>query len=122
MGTHPTRAAAEKQLRAIHAKESVNEQEETINFDLRDIQGKKVVLATFGQDKVGALRLKPYQGSYHILANGKIYTGKNPRDGQLLELKYSNNVKLIKKKHNYKITGKNKKETNTEYLFIVKYK
>ena len=66
LGTHPTRAAAEKQLRAIHAKESVNEQEETINFDLRDIQGKKVVLATFGQDKVGALRLKPYQGSYQV--------------------------------------------------------
>ena len=37
---------------------------------------------------------EPYQGLYHILADGKIYTGKNPRDGQLLELEYSNNVKF----------------------------
>ena len=37
---------------------------------------------------------EPYQGPYHILADGKIYTGKNPRDGQLLELEYSNNVKF----------------------------
>tara|TARA_B110000211_G_scaffold234395_1_gene303850 strand:- start:1271 stop:2281 length:1011 start_codon:yes stop_codon:yes gene_type:complete len=45
-----------------------------------------------------------------------------PTSVQLLKLlkKYSKNVKLIKKKHNYKITGKNKKETNTEYLFIIK--
>ena len=45
-----------------------------------------------------------------------------PTSAQLLKLlkKYSKNVKLIKKKHNYKITGKNKKETNTEYLFIIK--
>ena len=27
-----------------------------------------------------------YIGPYHILANGKIYTGKNPRDGQIEEL------------------------------------
>lgn len=27
-----------------------------------------------------------YAGVYHILANGKIYTGKNPRDGQIEEL------------------------------------
>jgi predicted GNAT family N-acyltransferase len=47
-------------------KEVLTEEEQTINFDLKDIQGKKVVLATFGQDKVGALRLKPYQGSYQV--------------------------------------------------------
>jgi hypothetical protein len=47
-------------------KEVLKEEEQTINFDLRDIQGKKVVLATFGQDKVGALRLKPYQDSYQV--------------------------------------------------------
>ena len=44
-----------------------------------------------------------------------------PNSNQLLKL-YSNNVKLIKKKHVYKITGKNKKQTNTEYLFIIKNK
>src|SRR5210317_645195 len=47
-------------------KEVLAEEEQTINFDLKDIQGKKVVLATFGQDKVGALRLKPYQYSYQV--------------------------------------------------------
>ena len=47
-------------------REVLNEEDQTINFDLKDIQGKKVVLATFGQDKVGALRLKPYQGSYQV--------------------------------------------------------
>ena len=47
-----------------------------------------------------------------------------PNSNQLLKKlkKYSNNVKLIKKKHVYKITGKNKKKTNTEYLFIIKNK
>lgn len=29
---------------------------------------------------------RTYVGSYHILANGKTYTGKNPRDGQVEEL------------------------------------
>lgn len=45
-----------------------------------------------------------------------------PKSNQLLKIlkKYSSNIKLIKKKHVYKITGKNKKQTNTEYLFIIK--
>jgi len=47
-------------------KAGLEEREETINFDLKDIQGKKVVLATYGKDKVGALRLKPYQDSYQV--------------------------------------------------------
>jgi adenine-specific DNA-methyltransferase len=29
-------------------------------------------------------------------------------------------VQVIERKHNYQITGKNKKETNKEFLFIVK--
>lgn len=47
-----------------------------------------------------------------------------PSSNQLLKLlkKYSNNIKLIKKRHVYKITGKSKKQTNMEYLFIVKNK
>ncbi len=45
-----------------------------------------------------------------------------PSKEQLLELlkKYSNDVQIIEKKHNYKITGTSKKNTNTEYLFIAK--
>ena len=47
-----------------------------------------------------------------------------PNSNQLLKLlkKYSNNIKLIKTKHVYKITGKSKKQSNTEYLFIIKNK
>ncbi|PKP15127.1 MAG: modification methylase HphIB, partial [Bacteroidetes bacterium HGW-Bacteroidetes-23] len=45
-----------------------------------------------------------------------------PTKNELLYLlnKYSNNVQVIERKHNYKITGKEKKEANKEYLFIVK--
>jgi adenine-specific DNA-methyltransferase len=64
-------------------------------------------------------KLKKFE-YWYLSYNNQSY----PTSNQLLKLikKYSNNVKLIKKKHNYKITGKNKKETNTEYLFIVKNK
>lgn len=34
--------------------------------------------------------------------------------------KYSSDVQVIEKKHNYQITGKDKKEKNKEYLFIAK--
>ena len=64
---------------------------------------------------------------FHLLKKFKYwYLSYNnqsyPNSNQLLKLlkKYSNNIKLIKKKHVYKITGKNKKQTNTEYLFIIK--
>lgn len=45
-----------------------------------------------------------------------------PSKDELLYLlnKYSDNVQVIERKHVYKITGKEKKETNKEYLFIVK--
>ena len=45
-----------------------------------------------------------------------------PSKEQLVFLlsQYSSDVQIIEKKHNYKITGKEKKETNKEYLFIVK--
>lgn len=34
--------------------------------------------------------------------------------------KYSNDIQVIEKPHNYQITGKEKKTKNTEYLFIIK--
>ncbi|MFO0479789.1 MAG: DNA adenine methylase [Bacteroidota bacterium] len=45
-----------------------------------------------------------------------------PTKEQLLYLlsKYSDDVQIIERKHNYKVTGKEKKEINKEYLFIVK--
>ena len=47
-----------------------------------------------------------------------------PTKEQLLALlnKYSKNIKVIEKKHNYQVTGKTKKTKNKEYLFIVKTK
>jgi adenine-specific DNA-methyltransferase len=45
-----------------------------------------------------------------------------PTKEQLLFLleKYSDDVQIIERKHNYKVTGKVKKEANKEYLFLVK--
>ena len=36
-----------------------------------------------------------YVGKYHMLANGKIYTGINPRDGQIAELTWSDEVTIL---------------------------
>ncbi|MDF0716298.1 DNA adenine methylase [Muricauda sp. 334s03] len=45
-----------------------------------------------------------------------------PSKEELLDLlrKYSDDVEVMERKHNYQITGKHKKEKNTEFLFIVK--
>jgi len=50
--------------------------------------------------------------------NNRSFSTKN----QLVELlsKYSNKIDVIEKPHTYKITGKEKKNINTEYLFIAK--
>ena len=47
-----------------------------------------------------------------------------PTKEMLLELleKYSDNIKIIEKPHIYKITGKENKKSNIEYLFIVENK
>lgn len=47
-----------------------------------------------------------------------------PTKEQLLLLlkKYSNDVQVIERKHNYQVTGKTKKTKNKEYLFIIKNK
>ena len=49
-------------------KEVLSEEaeEQTVEFDLKDINGIRVVLATYGGDRVGALRLKPYRDSYQV--------------------------------------------------------
>ena len=55
---------------------------------------------------------------WYLSYNNSSYPSKD----ELLYLlnKYSDNVQVIERKHVYKITGKEKKETNKEYLFIVK--
>lgn len=44
-----------------------------------------------------------------------------PKKEELLNLfsKYSDNIQMIERKHNYQITGKDKKEKNKELLFII---
>jgi adenine-specific DNA-methyltransferase len=48
--------------------------------------------------------------------------GAYPNKEDLLHIisQYSKNIEIIEKPHVYKITGKDKKQQNKEYLFIVK--
>jgi adenine-specific DNA-methyltransferase len=63
--------------------------------------------------------LKNYK--YWILSyNNNSYPSKNELLGIIN--KYSQDVKIIEKEHHYKITGKDKKDKNMEYLFIIKNK
>lgn len=63
LGTHSTRKAAEKQLAAIHInKESAGE--EFVDIKYYDKVG--AVLATVGDKKVGALRVKPFKDGYQV--------------------------------------------------------
>ena len=45
-----------------------------------------------------------------------------PSKDELINIisRYSDDIQVIEKPHNYQITGKNKKSKNTEYLFIIK--
>lgn len=65
LGTHNTLKQAQDQLTAIHLNKEQSE-EGTVDINLRDINGKKVVLATMDGEKLGALRLKPYLQSYQV--------------------------------------------------------
>jgi predicted GNAT family N-acyltransferase len=58
-----TREELTEIIREVLAEET---QEQTVNFDLKDINGVKVVLATYDGNRVGALRLKPYRDSYQV--------------------------------------------------------
>ena len=56
---------------------------------------------------------------YTILSyNSSSFPGKS----ELIKIikQYSKKIDVIEKQHNYQITGKEKKQKNTEYLFIVK--
>ena len=41
-------------------------EEQTVEFDIKDINGVKAVLATYDGNRVGALRLKSYKNSYQV--------------------------------------------------------
>ena len=55
---------------------------------------------------------------WYLSYNDSAYPSKD--DLLCLLRKYSKNIQVLEKKHIYKITGKEKKEKNKEYLFIVK--
>ena len=75
-------------------------------------------------DKKNAIEL--FDNLFSKLSNFKFwYLSYNntayPSKDELLTLlnKYSKNVKVVERKHIYQITGKEKKEKNKEFLFII---
>ena len=75
-------------------------------------------------DKKNAIQL--FDNLFSKLSNFKFwYLSYNntsyPSKDELLSLlnKYSTNIKVVEKNHTYKITGKENKEKNTEFLFII---
>lgn len=77
---------------------------------------KKISLVLFDQLFSNLSNFKYWVLSY----NNSSYPSKE----EILTIlnKYSKNVKVLEKQHDYKITGKENKKKNTEYLFIVKSK
>jgi len=76
-------------------------------------------------DKKSALQL--FDRLFSNLSNFKYWflsynNNSYPSKDELIEVisKYSKDIKVIEKPHNYKVTGKDKKTKNTEYLFIIK--
>lgn len=55
---------------------------------------------------------------WYLSYNNNSYPSKD----ELIEIisRYSDDIRVIEKPHSYKVTGKEKKKKNTEYLFIVK--
>ena len=62
-------------------------------------------------------QLKDYK--YWVLSYN---SGSYPNKSDLMNIirKYSNDIKVLEKKHNYQLTGKKKKNENSEFLFIVR--
>ena len=75
---------------------------------------KKVVLGLFDKLFSNLSNFKYWILSY----NNNAYPSKE----ELIKIisRYSDDIKVIEKPHNYQITGKEKKCKNTEYLFIIK--
>ena len=94
--------------------------------DFHNIRSNKTICKQLCTDKNSAIDLfdklfsKLNNFKYWYLSyNNSSFPSKEELTVQLLG-KYSNKVEVIERKHNYQITGKNKKEQNKEFLFIVK--
>ena len=56
-----------------------------------------------------------YTGAYHILSNGNIFTGRNPRDGELQKLKYKEPIFYNNATDSDEFTQLSLNPTNTTY-------
>ena len=56
-----------------------------------------------------------YTGAYHILSNGNIFTGRNPRDGELQKLKYKEPILYNNANDSDEFTQLSLNPTNTTY-------
>ncbi|MBP7700522.1 DNA adenine methylase [Candidatus Woesebacteria bacterium] len=88
---------------------------------------KRIPFENNFMDKEKSIKL--FDNLFSKLSNFKYWilsynNNSYPSKEELVKIisKYSNNIKIIEKKHNYKITGKNQKNENSEYLFIIKGK
>ncbi len=92
------------------------------------IQGKKLKpFENNFMDKKTSLKL--FDKLFSKLGNFKYWmlsynNNSYPSKDELLQIisKYSNDIEVLEKPHNYQITGKEKKSKNTEFLFIVRNK
>jgi hypothetical protein len=75
-------------------------------------------LYTNGQELVYVATEQPYTGAYHILSNGKIYTGKNPQDGELQSLKFSEAALLVNDTADFSSVKTSDLTSNTVYDYI----
>lgn len=56
-----------------------------------------------------------YTGAYHILSNGNIFTGRNPRDGELQKLEYKEPILYNNANDSDEFTQLSLNPTNTTY-------
>jgi len=70
---------------------------------------------TNGQELVYKSTGINYTGKYHMLANGKIYTGTTPRDGQIQELTWSDGTALLDTFLDYDLIPQRILPKNTKY-------
>lgn len=72
-------------------------------------------LYTNGQELVYTSTERFYTGSYHILSDGRIYTGKNQQDGELKSLKFAEEVQQLDAEAVASSIGNQNLNSNTFY-------
>ena len=70
---------------------------------------------TDGTELVYVSTKQYYTGAYHILSNGNIFTGRNPRDGELQKLEYKEPILYNNANDSDEFTQLSLNPTNTTY-------